>query len=450
MTTGTIDVSAALTVSALSAAIKAKMEGAFPHVTLRGEVSNCKLQSSGHWYLSLKDENAQIGAVMFRAEAAALSFEPKNGDKVVVEGSLNVYPAGGRYQIVIRKMQKEGLGELLLKLEALKRKVHQLGWFRKEHKKPLPFLPKTIGVVTSPTGAAIQDILNILHRRGGAFHLILNPVKVQGEGAAEEIARAIRFFNEKLPVDVLIVGRGGGSFEDLWCFNEESVAEAIFHSKIPIICAVGHETDHTIAEYVADVRAPTPSACAEMVMAEWIQQKKHLDHVSRQCAQGIFHHLRKHKQELSGVLRHPLFSTPSQLLGRWMQKLDDFKLAADRTLPFFLRQWTTKLRHASKLLDSLNPCQQLQHKRRLLLEFQKNLDRAMHVRVNTETHKLQGLKNTLHAIDPLHLLNKGFSVLFAEKDGSVITNANTVHPGDKVTIRLAKGALKATIDKVEL
>ncbi|MFA6915249.1 MAG: exodeoxyribonuclease VII large subunit [Parachlamydiales bacterium] len=444
----TLDVSSALTVSALSAAIKNNLEGAFSQVVLQGEVSNCKLQQSGHWYLTLKDSQAQIAAVMFRGEASSLSFEPKNGDKVLIEGSLNVYPAGGRYQIVIRKMQKEGLGDLLLKLEALKKKVHQLGWFRKEHKKKLPFLPHTIGIITSPTGAAIQDILNILNRRGANFHVILNPVKVQGDGAAEEIARAIRFFNDKLPVDVMIVGRGGGSFEDLWCFNEEIVAEAIFLSRIPIICAVGHETDHTIAEYVADVRAPTPSACAEIVMAEQLELQKHLDQLKRQCCQALLHHLRKHKQELSGILRHPLFMTPYYLLGRWMQKIDDIRQQSDRLLPTKMNQWKVKLSHAAKLLQSLDPRKKLQQRRQQLLSWQQALDRAAQTTLTLQAQKLQGLSQTLQALDPRVLLSKGFSVLFNEKDGSLITDASQMKPGDKFNARLAKGTLEATIDKI--
>ena len=253
-----------LTVSQLTNAIKLSLESTFPMIYLQGEVTNFKLQSSGHLYFSLKDANAMIGAVMFKGEASALKIMPKAGDQVVVKGELSVYPPKGNYQLVVRELSYVGLGELLLKLEELKIKLHQMGWFKSSHKKPLPRFPKRIGVVTSPTGAVIQDILNVLTRRFSGFHLILYPVKVQGEGAAQEIAQAIEQFNKYQIVDVMIVGRGGGSLEDLWAFNEEIVASAIFHSQIPIISAVGHETDHCIADYVADVRAPTPSAAAEM------------------------------------------------------------------------------------------------------------------------------------------------------------------------------------------
>lgn len=444
-----VDVSHTWTVTSLTEAIKSHLEGSFPAVMVQGEVSNCKLQQSGHWYLTLKDENAQISAVLFRGEAASLQFQPQNGDKVIVEGALNVYPQGGRYQLIIRKMQKQGLGELLLRLEELKKKIHQRSWFKKEHKKPLPFIPHTIGVVTSPTGAAIQDMLNVLTRRSGGFRLILNPVKVQGEGAAEEIARAIRFFNERMPVDVIILGRGGGSFEDLWCFNEECVAEAVFYSKIPIICAVGHESDHCIAEYVADVRAPTPSAAAELVMAERTALQKQLSHFERQSHQALLHHIHKGKKDLEGVLRHPLFKTPYHLLGPRMQKLDETRASSDRNIQQKLRHLQLKMAGYRRTLDARDPRQHLRHLHQSLQEWNKSFARAFSSRLVLCRQRLTGIQQTLQAIDPRHLLNKGFSILFAEKDGSVITKAESVSVGDSVQIRLAKGSLKAIIDTVK-
>ncbi len=418
----------AWSVTALTSLIKNKLEIEFPSVTVLGEVSNCKQQQTGHWYFTLKDEYAQISVVMFRTDATSLAFIPQNGDKVIVEGALNVYPPGGRYQIVIRKMQKQGLGELLLRLEALKKMIHQRGWFKKEFKKPLPFLPKRIGVVTSPTGAVIQDIIHALTRRGGGgFNLILNPVKVQGEGSAQEIAQAIKFFNERLPVDVIIIGRGGGSLEDLWSFNEEIVAEAIFHSKIPTICAVGHETDHTIAEYVADMRASTPTAAAEMVMAEKLQQQKHLNQLQKQCQQALVYHVRT-----------------------WMQKMDECRSAVDRSLRQRIQHLKLKLAGYRKALEARDPRLRLKHLRQLLVDWGRSFDRLIYGRMVLQRQRLKGIQQTLQAIDPAHLLKKGFSILFAEKDGSVITNGEKVHSGDKVRIRLAKGNLKATIDRVEL
>jgi exodeoxyribonuclease VII large subunit len=245
-----------LSVSGLTQSIKMLLEGQFSFVAVQGEVSNCKLQASGHLYFSIKDANAQLSAVMFKGDLAKVPRLPKDGDQVILKGGLNVYPPSGKYQIVVRTLEWAGVGALLLQLEALKAKLKGLGYFDSGRKKPLPKFPKTIGVVTSPTGAVIQDILNVLERRISEFHLILNPVKVQGPGASQEIAAAIDFFNKHQLADVLIVGRGGGSLEDLWAFNEEVVAAAIFRSQIPVVSAVGHETDFTLADFVADVRAP--------------------------------------------------------------------------------------------------------------------------------------------------------------------------------------------------
>jgi exodeoxyribonuclease VII large subunit len=276
-----------LSVSGLTQSIKLLLEGQFKFVSVQGEISNCKLQSSGHLYFSLKDAQSQIGAVMFKGDLASVDSIPKDGDQVIVKGAVNVYAPSGRYQIVVRSMEKAGLGALLLQLEALKAKLKAQGYFDAARKKPLPKFPKTIGVVTSPTGAVIQDILNVLTRRISGFHLILNPVKVQGPGAAQEIASAIDFFNRHQLADVLIVGRGGGSLEDLWAFNEEAVIQAIYNSKIPIVSAVGHETDFTLADFVADVRAPTPSAAAELVVQEKGAELQKLAQMQRGIRQGL-------------------------------------------------------------------------------------------------------------------------------------------------------------------
>lgn len=289
-----------LTVSQLTQAIKSSLESNFPSILLQGEVSNSKLHSSGHFYFSLKDSGAQIGAVMYRSDVKVI---PKDGDQVIVRGDINVYPPSGKYQIIAKELRPVGVGELLLKLEELKVKLHKKGYFKKDHKRPLPKMPRRIGVITSPTGAAIQDILNILTRRFSGFHLILNPVKVQGEGAAQEIAQAIQQFNDFDLVDVMIVGRGGGSIEDLWAFNEEIVADALYNSRIPTISAVGHETDHCIADYVADVRAPTPSAAAEIVIAEKAHQLQQLGQIQQRMQQTLRHLIRHQMQQLEGVKR---------------------------------------------------------------------------------------------------------------------------------------------------
>ena len=484
-----------LTVSQLTHAIKLCLEATFPLIWLQGEVTNFKLQSSGHLYFSLKDADAQISAVMFRGDASSLKVMPKAGDQVIVRCELNVYPAKGNYQIIVRELTFAGLGELLLKLEQLKIKLHKKGWFSKEHKKPLPKLPRRIGVVTSPTGAVIQDIINVLGRRFSGFKLILNPVKVQGEGAAQEIALAIDQFNQYDLADVLIVGRGGGSLEDLWAFNEEIVAEAIFNSRIPIISAVGHETDHCIADYVADVRAPTPSAAAEIVIAEKTQLLQHLDQFCRRVQQCMFQLIKHDRRRLEGIIRQPILSSNYALLGSSMQRLDDLKLDLDQTMSQLLQHKRMHLKARENQAHALKPTAQLQHFRQKLVYWdkalktslfttlsnlkksltikneslnqsweskqkhrrqlfnaillQKQLDRNWQQSYYLRKERLKKLESSLSSIDPKNVLTRGYSILFSEKDNSVITSVQAVEKNEQIKILLSDGKLLATIkDKI--
>lgn len=461
-----------LTVSQLTQAIRLCLESTFPSVWLQGEISNSKLQSSGHLYFSLKDAQAQISAVMFRGDLASLSQMPKEGDQVIIRGDINVYPPTGKYQIVVRELRQMGLGALLMKLEELKVKLQKRGWFNKEHKKPLPKFPKRIGVVTSPTGAVIQDILHILTRRAGGFHLILNPVKVQGEGAAQEIAKAIYHFNEHQLADVLIVGRGGGSIEDLWAFNEEIVAEAIFNSQIPIISAVGHETDYSIADFVADVRAPTPSAAAELVMAEKAHQLHHLEQVRNRLHQTTTHLVKQAKHRLEGVLKQPLLRSPYYLLGPCLQKLDGCRQEIDNLVQNKVHRYQLRLEGSRRQLAALNPLTQLQHTRSKLAQWDKALQHTIFQLIEGRKKQLQPLTKrkqldecwqrfhlirkekikqlaaNLASINPKNLLANGYCILFAEKDRSVITSINAVQPGDSLSILLADGEVLSTAIKV--
>jgi exodeoxyribonuclease VII large subunit len=412
-----------LTVTELTLAIKKQLESRFPFIHVQGEITNFKEQSSGHLYFTLKDAQSQISAVLFRGNAQGLSRLPKNGDQVVVQGELSVYPPRGNYQLIIRQLHYAGVGELLLKLHALKAKLEALGWFDKNRKKPLPTTPKTIGVITSPTGAVIQDIINILSRRHTGFHLILNPVKVQGEGAAQEIAQAIAHFNQYKLADVLIVGRGGGSLEDLWAFNEEIIAEAIFKSEIPIISAVGHETDFSISDFVADVRAPTPSAAAEIVMAAADEHLKHLHQTDKRLQQAMSHLLNAYRHRLETIRRQPTFTSPFAILGNATQYLDD--LSEEMTLALQRTLATKKLQ-----LEGL--------KRQLLA-----LDPM--VRIHHLKQKVSQLTSHLKSIDPKNLLKKGYSILFRENSNSVIFSPKEVQSGESVRILVRDGEIKARI-----
>ncbi len=391
-------------VSELTSAIKAVLEPNFRTILVRGEISNFKIQSSGHLYFILKDAGSQISAVLFKGNAAQLPRMPKEGDQVIVRGEISLYAPRGQYQIVIRELQFLGLGELLLKLHQLKDLLQSRGWFDPARKRPLPKLPKRIGVVTSPTGAVIQDILHILTRRFAGFHVILNPVKVQGEGAAQEIAQAICDFNRYNLADVLIVGRGGGSIEDLWAFNEEIVAKAIFESKIPVISAVGHETDFTIADWVADVRAPTPSAAAEIAIAEKSHLLQYLHTAAHQCRTRVSQQIAQCRQRIAALQKHPLLSSPYGMIEQAMQRVDDYQ------------RW----------LDRLHPKLKIQ-------QYQERLDR---------------IKNHLKALHPQNILNKGYAILFSENEGSIILSANELKPNQKFHALLHDGKVVASVNEV--
>jgi len=412
-----------LTVSQLTGFVKELLEANFPHVALQGEVSNFRRQSSGHLYFSLKDSDAQVSAVMFRRDAASLTRLPKDGDQVVVRGGLNVYPPRGNYQLIVHQLDAVGLGDLLLQLEQLKKEIHKRGWFAKEHKKKLPSFPKTIGVVTSPTGAALRDMLNVLGRRSAGFHLLLNPVRVQGKEAAGEIAQAIRQFNEQRLADVLIVGRGGGSIEDLWPFNEEIVAKAIFESEIPVVCAVGHETDHCIAEYVADVRAPTPSAAAEIVTAERAHQEKFLTQT---------------QQRLNQTMRH--------LLNPWMQRLDEATYSLDRAMEGQIARARLLLEGMRRQMGALAPTAQLAYYKERVAGLAGSLDQIAKLRLGRAGERLRWIASSLAAIDPKNLLAKGYSILFSEKERSIIKSKNQLVKDQTVCALLSDGEARLHVE----
>jgi len=458
-----------LTVTQLTHAIKLCLESTFPFIYLQGEISNFKLQSSGHLYFSLKDAQSQISAVMFKGEAAYLKILPKGGDHVIVKAEINVYPPKGNYQLIIRELSYVGIGQLLQQLEFLKIKLHQLGWFKTSRKKPLPKFPQRIGVVTSPTGAVIQDILNVLSRRFSGFHLILNPVKVQGEGAAQEIAQAIQQFNRYQLVDVMIVGRGGGSLEDLWPFNEEIVAEAIFHSQIPIISAVGHETDHCIADYVADVRAPTPSAAAEIVVAEKSQQLDLLSTIQKRMQQTIRQLIQQDRYRLEGIKRQPLWTRPPILLEGRMQQLDDIK----SDLQTEIKQIILKKRHALNACRlqaaALKPDSQIFYFKQRLLGLERALQQHFDYYLSQQKQKvsvqlnrlercvlpqqlirqrLACIQELLKALDPKNVLKKGYSILFAEKDSSVVNSIQKLEKGQQAQLLMSDGKALITIDNL--
>lgn len=414
-------------VSELTSAIKGILEPNFRGICVRGEISNFKLQSSGHLYFSLKDEGSQISAALFRGNAARLSRMPKDGDQVIASGEISLYAPRGQYQIVIRDLQFLGVGELLMKLHQLKDALEKRGWFSPEHKKKLPKFPKKIGVITSPTGAVIQDIIHVLKRRFSGFQVILNPVKVQGEGAKEEIAQAIKDMNRYQLADVLIVGRGGGSIEDLWAFNEEIVAKAIFESKLPIISAVGHETDFTIADWVADVRAPTPSAAAEIATQEKAGLLSQLEQVRRECALRVSQQISHYRQHLGSLQKHPLLSSPYGVLAPTIQKLDEYTRRVELLSPKKrVQEYRDRLSRVREHLQTLSPQIKIDEYRRTLGRVQEHL----------------------RSLNPKNLLKKGYAILFNEKRDSIILSAKDLNPNQTINALLHDGVVEAIVSKV--
>lgn len=410
----------ALSVTEITLSIKKNLEIGFALTYVKGEIFNFKAHSSGHYYFSLKDENAQLSAVFFAGKAKECNFKPKDGDKVIVKGGITVFAPRGTYQILVEEMRLDGVGSLLLKLHELKQKLGAEGLFDPAKKKKLPFLPKTIGVITSPTGAVIQDMIHVISRRYPGFHLLVNPVRVQGEGAAEEIERAIDAMNMHRLADVLIVARGGGSLEDLWPFNEERVVRAIGRSAIPVISAVGHETDYTLADFAADVRAPTPSAAAEMVLPEKeklilaLLQKKQLS------AQITKRQIDSARQKTKALLGNPYLKTPEKMLSKYMQMLDFAQHRLETSGGQLLEQRRAKLQQAKARLEGRSPSKNLQYAREKLAYFQNNIQRSVCLLREKKRSEFQHVAEKLASINPQTLLAKGYSILFDEKTGSVI------------------------------
>ncbi|HLF15137.1 MAG TPA: exodeoxyribonuclease VII large subunit [Bacteroidota bacterium] len=342
-------------VSELTLRIKQTLEDSFSNITVEGEISNFKIHSSGHCYFTLKDDQAQLQAVMWRARVAALHFTPENGMKVVARGTVTVYPVRGVYQLDVVSLQPAGIGELQAAFERLKRKLFEEGLFDDRLKLPLPIYPARIGLVTSETGAAVRDIVNVISRRAPYVELILCPVKVQGGGAAEEIASAIGMFNEYGAVDLLIVGRGGGSIEDLWAFNEEIVARAIAASKLPVISAVGHEIDYTIADFVADLRAPTPSAAAEIAVKSRDEIIENLANYYYTAKKSVETMLGQRREIIRGYLRSYAFNLPADLIRQRSQRLDELRVSLWRITGHRTESVRRQLASLQKRVENLDP-----------------------------------------------------------------------------------------------
>ncbi|MSM38319.1 MAG: exodeoxyribonuclease VII large subunit [Geobacter sp.] len=436
-----------LTVSQLSALVKDVLEENFEQVWVEGEVSNLATPQSGHIYLTLKDAGAQLKCVLFRAAARSLRFKIRDGMRLIVRGRISVFAQRGDYQLIAEYLEPQGIGALQLAFLQLKERLAREGLFAEANKKPIPRLPRRIGVVTSPTGAAIHDILTMLDRRFANIEVLLIPVKVQGEGAAVEIASAIRDFNLYRDVDVLIVGRGGGSLEDLWAFNEEIVARAIASSRIPVISAVGHEIDFTIADLAADLRAPTPSAAAELVItskAELTTLVQTLEHRLGRAAAGLIAGLKSRVGMAQASLRDP-----AMLIGQLGQRVDFMQERMSSLLGRMLARHTDRLSALIEMLRLRSPGRAVEHGREQLQNLVARRDQAVQRRMDHLRETMARRTGALDALSPLATLARGYSLAQREKDGLIVRSSDQLAVGDRLRLRLHRGSAGCLVETVE-
>ncbi|MBW1838718.1 MAG: exodeoxyribonuclease VII large subunit [Deltaproteobacteria bacterium] len=436
-----------LTVSELTLEIKHHLEEGFGEIWVEGEISNFRSPSSGHYYFTLKDGKSQIRAVIFRFMGRYLKFEPQDGLAVICRGKISVYEPRGEYQLILDYMEPKGIGALQLAFEQLKEKLEKEGLFDPARKKPLPLLPKRIGIVTSPTGAAIRDLLNVIGRRFPNVGILINPVKVQGKGSAQEIASAIYKLNTVPEIDVIIVTRGGGSLEDLWAFNEEIVARAIYNSSLPVISAVGHEIDFTIADFVADLRAPTPSAAGELVVKDKVELSRLVDSLSARLGNQIINLLETAKNQLVffkkrlpdlrlkiSDLQLRIDDMSGRLAPRILQSLELKKeMLESRRVRLLLRNPKLKV---GEYLKSVSLCEKslIDSVHRMLIRLRQVLERCV---------------GELDSLSPLNVLQRGYSITRLLPSYKIVKDNKVISVGDKINIVLGKGEIFCQVDKIK-
>jgi exodeoxyribonuclease VII large subunit len=473
-------------VSRLVREARVLLEGSFPLLWVEGEISNLAMPGSGHIYFTLKDEAAQVRCAMFRNRNRQLRFTPENGMQVLLRVRVTLYEGRGEFQLVVEHMEEAGSGALQRAYEALKQRLGQEGLFDEAHKQAIPSLPKTIGIISSPDGAAVHDILSVLARRFPAVNVVLYPVAVQGENSAKQLVDAIKTAEHRHECDVLMIGRGGGSLEDLWSFNDEQLARAIYQCSLPVISAVGHEVDFTIADFVADVRAPTPSAAAEVAVPDakqlvakvlglsqrltvmtrqWLAgEQRHLQHLQRRLPKPHLQ-LQQQKQTLNQLSRMLSAGWQRKLLNK-QQKLDYLStrlkhpqaqidkqraslLAIEHRLVQCFRadfkQAESKLSSLKKRLHQQLPIQHVHQQNHVLTSMKKQLDRTMQLRIDTLRKGLSQQVRTLAAVSPLNTLERGYSITTKEQTAEVVTRAKEVEIGERLQVRLLEGQLSCEV-----
>lgn len=439
-----------MSVTELTAQIRRRLEGDFSGIYVEGEISNFIAHTSGHWYFTLKDGGAQIRCACWRGSNLRIRFRPRNGEAVICRGKISVYAPKGEYQLVVETMEPVGVGAEQLAFEQLKERLAFEGLFDPERKRPLPLLPERIGVVTSPTGAAIRDILRVLHRRNESLSVLLYPAKVEGDDAAEQIAAGVHYLSDHYgpgsayPLDALIVGRGGGSSESLRAFNDEGVARAIFASKIPVISAVGHEIDFTIADFVADVRASTPSVAAEMVSAKRDEITAYVKGAAAQLLQNTQLKILEARHQLNELATDPAFDDVRARLRDAVQTTDDLSQQLEDALESRLRDLRERERAATVALERRDWTRRLALHARDVSDLERRLETSLQKLSNNRDERLTRAVAQLDALSPLRVLARGYA-LVRDEQGRVVKRAADLAPGDDVTVKLADGEFKSRV-----
>ena len=434
-------------VADLVSAVRTTVERGYTDVWVEGEISNFRPAESGHLYFTLKDGDAQLRVVMFRSQARLLRFRPDNGMQIIARGRVTIYDARGELQLSAEFLEPLGAGALQLAFEQLKKKLAGEGLFDQARKKPIPQLPRRIGIITSPRGAALQDMLNILSRRHESVGILIYPAQVQGEAASTEVGAGVKYFNRTRSVDVLIIARGGGSIEDLAAFNDEKLARVIAASDIPIISAVGHETDFTICDFVADLRAPTPSAAAELVIESKHKLAEHVAHLHQRLNRATRYHLLMARNRLTELAQHGAFGRMQDLLGRRAQRLDEmiFRLASG--FGNSLRDYRRRLEVASARVRHFDLRRSLAITRTKLDAGSEALQRVMQARIAYHRARLDQLSGKLDALSPVKILDRGYALVF-DAEGNLVKDASHLAPGDPVTARVAHGTFGAEVKRI--
>ncbi len=431
-------------VTRLNREVRALLEGNFPSIWLQGEISNFACPASGHMYLSLKDIHSQVRCAMFKGKNRYLKFEPKNGAEVLVHANVSLYEGRGEFQLIIEHMELAGEGELQRAYEELKQKLFKEGLFEERHKKPIPTIPKTIGIITSPTGAAIRDILSVVKRRYPAGNIIIYPVVVQGDGAAKKITVMLKTAEKRNECDVIIIARGGGSTEDLWAFNDETFARAIFACALPVVSGIGHEIDFTIADFVADQRAATPTAAAELVSPDQMQIKQTLSLQYTRLSQILQANLRVLKQNIIHLGK--CLTSPATQLQNHAQRLDDLFIRMHRSSKEIVAQQNYRVHEQLSALNKQNPLHKLHFFIAQSEQIYQRLQRAINHHYQNLHAQIQTTTRALNTVSPLATLSRGYAIVQKYDNQEIIREAKQLSAGDKIITRFHQGEAKCTVE----